>query len=82
MNKIRKKIKQGIRKGNYPTCYLCGKKITKEDDFSFDHVLPKSCGGETKPENLFPAHKICNNNRGTMPLSMWFCGIRKQRTRS
>ncbi len=60
----------------YPVCGLCGEKIkinsetaknTKTSNhwsFSWDHILPKSLGGETSLKNLQPAHKICNNHKG------------------
>lgn len=60
----------------YPVCALCGKPIKIDlaqpsPDavsyplmFSWDHITPKSLGGETNLRNLQPAHKICNNHKG------------------
>ena len=64
----------------YPVCQLCGQPIkinseiskhTKQSMpmvFTWDHIYPKSMGGETTLANLQPAHKICNNHKGsTLP---------------
>lgn len=65
----------------YPICALCGQPIkidsnTPDDKgpsnglmFTWDHKIPKSLGGTYDLENMQPAHKICNNKRGTQPLS-------------
>lgn len=70
--KIRKIARHNISIGNYPICHLCGEPITKQQDFSLDHLIPKSQGGKTTPNNLKPAHKKCNRKRGVMPLELWF----------
>jgi len=63
--------------GIYPVCKLCGQPIKISTDnnlgseqvsFSWDHITPKSKGGSYDLANLQPAHKICNNKRGTEPL--------------
>lgn len=69
--------KKQIREGNYPTCYLCKKPITREEEQTMDHLLPKSLGGKTSPDNLMPAHRVCNQRRGITPLSMIACGCWK-----
>lgn len=54
----------------YPTCPLCGEPIIRysnnkhPDEFSWDHVIPKSLGGENELYNLQPTHKECNNDKG------------------
>lgn len=78
---LNRKYREEIRKGNYPTCYLCRKPITKENEVSQDHLLPKSLGGETIPENLAVCHAKCNQRRGTTPLSMIACGCWKSKSR-
>lgn len=51
-------------------CWLCFDKIDLAlrlpDPYAFtlDHVLPKSRGGTYALENLRPAHKRCNEQRG------------------
>lgn len=69
--------RQQIRDGKYPICYLCKRPIKKEGDVSQDHLLPKSLGGKTEPENLAVVHKVCNSRRGITPLSMVACGCWK-----
>ena len=77
VSSLNRENRENIRKGNYPTCYLCKKPIKKEYEVSQDHILPKSCNWETKPENLAVCHKVCNSRRGTTPLSMIACGCWK-----
>lgn len=33
-----------------------------------DHIIPKSLGGKSKPHNVAPAHRRCNNFRGNGDL--------------
>lgn len=48
-------------------CYLCGKMIEKQKDFSLDHVVPKSRGGADDESNWKPAHKnTCNSRKGAL----------------
>ena len=66
--------------GHYPTCQLCHEPIKINTDtiqhasqsqpmmFSWDHIKPKSMGGSYDLANMQPAHKLCNNLRGTKPL--------------
>jgi len=42
------------------TCQYCGDK----KDLTFDHLLPKSKGGETNWENVVTACSICNVKKG------------------
>jgi len=54
----------------YPACPLCGYRIKKysnnkvPEEFSWDHIIPKSLGGDDKLYNLQPTHKGCNNSKG------------------
>ena len=77
MTWLNKMYREKIREHNYPTCYLCRQPIKKENEVSQDHIMPKSLGGETKPENLAVCHKSCNARRGVTPLSMIACGCWK-----
>ena len=61
----------------YPVCQLCGKPIVIDSNskkhtkasnpmaFSWDHIFPRSLGGTTDLRNLQPAHKFCNNLKGS-----------------
>lgn len=65
----------------YPVCGICGQPIivdsktcknsTKERpmEFTWDHIYPKSLGGEDILKNFQPAHKLCNNHRGNKSLA-------------
>ena len=75
--RLNRMYRQEVRDKNYPICYLCKRPIKKEGDVSQDHLLPKSLGGETEPENLAVVHKVCNSRRGITPLSMIACGCWK-----
>lgn len=43
-------------------CQYCGRKGTAFD-LTLDHILPRSRGGETVPENLCAACQMCNNRK-------------------
>lgn len=47
-------------------CYLCEKPITKQKDFSLDHVIPLSRGGRDEESNWQPSHKECNWEKGSL----------------
>ncbi len=46
-------------------CRYCG----CPNDLTFDHVVPKSCGGRTTWENVVAACAPCNLRKGGRPLS-------------
>jgi len=48
---------------NY-TCQYCGQKFSPEE-LTFDHVIPRSCGGETVWENIVTCCKACNCKKGS-----------------
>lgn len=45
-------------------CSFCGKKITDVSKLTLDHIVPKSRGGSSTPDNLVTACKPCNNRKG------------------
>lgn len=47
------------------TCHLCG----LEGANSADHIVPRSKGGGNRLENLEPAHRACNRDRGDLDLA-------------
>ena len=78
---MRKKIAQWkgkIPQGIYPTCILCGKPITKLNELSVEHILPISRGGTDDDSNLYPSHKKCNFEKGSMTLSEWVAYLRQK----
>ena len=50
-----------IAMGHYPVCPWCKEHIYNINDFTWDHIVPKSAGGTDTIDNLQPMHKICNN---------------------
>lgn len=47
--------------GHYPICPWCNKPIYNINDFSWDHIIPRTLGGQDTLDNLQPMHKHCNN---------------------
>ena len=71
-SQLNRKYRALIAIKQYPICYLCGQPIKKQNEVSQDHLICKSAGGITSPENLSVAHKICNNKRGCLTVQEWF----------
>ena len=58
------------------TCQYCGKKFSY-NDLTYDHLVPRSSGGQTTWDNIITACKSCNGKKGCkaakgnfVPLSM------------
>lgn len=52
-----------IASGQYPRCPWCNEYIYNINDFTWDHITPKSEGGCDDLSNLQPMHKSCNNEK-------------------
>jgi hypothetical protein len=50
-----------------PACVWCGRAPWRTD-LTADHIVPRSRGGRTSPENLTVACRECNKRRGTRPV--------------
>ena len=48
-------------------CVWCGNAAWRED-LTLEHVLPRSGGGSTTPENALVACRRCNRARGSRPV--------------
>jgi hypothetical protein len=46
-------------------CYYCGVRLTK-DNYSIDHLFPKSRGGKNEANNKKACCKECNSEKGNM----------------
>jgi 5-methylcytosine-specific restriction endonuclease McrA len=51
------------------TCALCHRPVTL-GDLSFDHILALADGGEHAAHNLAPAHRKCNEIKGSEKAQM------------
>ncbi len=51
-------------------CVWCSREIWPGQE-SVEHVIPRSKGGPTWPENLVDACRPCNTRRGTAPPAAW-----------
>ena len=59
------------------TCYLCTRPILYGTDsvhplaLTLDHLLPVSMGGRDVVDNLRPAHRACNEDKGERAPTWW-----------
>jgi len=44
-------------------CHLCNRSIESTDEYSIDHVVPRSQGGTNELSNLRSSHRACNYAR-------------------
>jgi 5-methylcytosine-specific restriction endonuclease McrA len=57
-------LEQSKNKDGHWVCALCHGSVTLED-LSFDHVVALADGGEHAAHNLVPAHRKCNEVKGS-----------------
>lgn len=55
-----KKIRNWLIQTKGMRCAICGLPITKMEDCTIDHIIPKYKGGKTTRGNCQLAHKMCN----------------------
>jgi hypothetical protein len=58
---------QALIERDGPTCVWCGR-APWHTDLTAEHIVPRSRGGRTSPENLTVACRSCNKRRGTKPV--------------
>lgn len=54
-------------------CYICDRKLELSTDdtptqVQYEHIWPRSFGGDSTPENLLPACALCNHEKGATLL--------------
>lgn len=58
---------------NFYYCCYCGKSLTiSMFNFTWEHLLPKSKGGNDTFKNKKPCCKTCNNWRGNQTLEQFY----------
>lgn len=55
---------------DFGVCKLCLLPIIHYSDFTLDHKIPESKGGDSTLENLQAAHYKCNQHRGDLDLEL------------
>ena len=63
-NELKRLYAMLIAHGIYPVCPLCKEPISSINDFTWDHIVPRSRGGKDHISNMVPAHAKCNEERG------------------
>ena len=58
-----------------PHCAWCGRAPWRRD-LTLEHVLPRSRGGITTPENALVACRACNRARGARPVVAYVRALR------
>jgi len=49
-------------------CWYCGREMNPFRDFSIDHIIPRSAGGNSFYENLVPCCRHCNHSKSGRSL--------------
>jgi hypothetical protein len=53
-----------------PTCVWCRRELWRRD-LTIEHVVPRSRGGHTTPDNAVVACRSCNRRRGSRPVDAY-----------
>lgn len=59
-----------IRKRDRMRCHIC-RKVVKERDLHFDHVIPLAAGGDHSNENIAVSHARCNTSKSASVVSLF-----------
>lgn len=52
-------------------CWLCDGRVGRHQEWTLDHVVPKSHGGLDLLDNLSLAHEWCNSRRESRTVTEW-----------
>ena len=55
--------RENVYERDHGRCQYCGKRVSRADS-TYDHVTPRSLGGQTKWENIVIACVPCNQKKG------------------
>jgi 5-methylcytosine-specific restriction endonuclease McrA len=79
----KKRFREDIYKSWDYKCAYCSDHAT-----SLDHIVPRFKSGSSSRNNLIPACKRCNSNKGSSPVDTWyrqqdfFCSVKMERIHS
>lgn len=65
------RLRRKIRRDNL-TCFYCGEEAT-----TIEHLKPRVYGGRDSINNIVPACRVCNEERGTMPHMLFKRFVRR-----
>jgi 5-methylcytosine-specific restriction endonuclease McrA len=74
---ICRRLRTAVLERDGLVCYLCGQAIDPRLHFrhqlalTLDHVVPWSAGGRDAIDNLRPAHRRCNTEKGDDLPGFW-----------
>lgn len=71
-NEVKRLYAMLIAHGVYPVCPLCKEPISSINDFTWDHIVPRSRGGSDHISNMAPTHAKCNEEKGKQFLDELF----------
>ena len=71
-NEVKRLYAMLIVHGIYPVCPLCKEPISSINDFTWDHIVPRSRGGSDHISNMAPTHAKCNENKGKVFVDTFF----------
>ena len=63
----KKRFKEDIYKSWDYNCAYCGEVAT-----SLDHIIPRFKSGSSNRNNLVPACRRCNSNKGSTDIEAWY----------
>ena len=63
-------------------CCYCDKRIQYAQDWTKEHLVPKSASGRSNGENLRDCCSQCNQDRANKPLPVWITEMQNAITRS
>lgn len=76
-------LKQQIYKEYHGICAHCGRKLYEGGNYTVDHIIPLSKGGQTTPANLAPLCFSCNRTKSDDiidPKTYYVYADKKQKT--